>query len=583
MKLPGAPSLDWSIGQAEHYGIEQQKAVAAGRWPRVRRLMLACFLLVSVGELPRQARAQVLTSQYDNSRTGSNQRETVLTPRNVNANQFGKLFSMPVDGSIYAQPLYAPRIEIPGKGVHNIVFVATEHDSVYAFDADGRSTEPLWKVSFLDRQRGVTSIPARDVDCPFIEPEIGITSTPVIDLHSGTLYVLARTKEKAGMLSTRYVQRLHALALTTGAEKFGGPVEIKASVSGSGAGSSNGRIDFEPLRENPRAALLLANDKVYLTWASSCDVGPYHGWVMAYDARTLAQVAAFNASPDADDSGIWAGDTGPAADAEGNVFVATGNGKFDTASGGRDYGDSMLKLGLTGRQLLVRDYFTPFNQQELDAEDKDLGSGGPLLLPDQPGSHPHLLVVTGKGGLIYLLDRDHLGGYHTRSDSQIVQTLPGGPDENFGAAAYWNGHVYFIFTGEVPKDFILSRGRLSNEPARGSRRFLDPGATPTVSANGSKDGIVWALTSKRWNQPDGPAAVLYAFDASNIARELYSSEMNASRDRAGVGLRFNIPTVANGRVYVGAKGELDVYGLLSAPGKASAGRRRHIGAKAAIH
>ena len=294
MKLRGAPSLDWSIGRAEHYGIEQQKEVAAGRWQRVRRFMLACFLLVSVGELPRQAHAQVLTSQYDNSRTGSNQRETMLTPRNVNANQFGKLFSMPVDGSIYAQPLYMPRVEIQGKGVHNVVFVATEHDSVYAFDADGRSTEPLWKVSFLDQQNGVTSIPARDLACPFIEPEIGITSTPVIDLRSGTLFVLARTKEKEGMLSSRYVQRLHALALTTGAEKFGGPVEIKASASGSGAGSSNGRIDFEPLRENPRAALLLANDKVYLTWASSCDVGPYHGWVMVYDARTLAQVAALN-------------------------------------------------------------------------------------------------------------------------------------------------------------------------------------------------------------------------------------------------------------------------------------------------
>ena len=341
--------------------------------------MLAGFLLVSAGELPRWAYAQVLTSQYDNARSGCTQRETALTPRNVNARQFGKLFSMPVDGSIYAQPLYVPRLEIPAKGVHNVIFVATEHDSVYAFDADGGSTEPLWKISFLDQQKGVTTIPARDVSCPFIEPEIGITSTPVIDLRSGTIYVLARTKEKNGTFSSRYVQRLHALAVTTGAEKFGGPVEIKASVKGSGAGSSNGQIVFEPLRENPRAALLLANEKVYLTWASSCDVGPYHGWVMAYDAHTLAQVAAFNASPDADDSGIWAGDTGPAADPAGNIFVATGNGRFDAVSGGRDYGDSLLKLGLAGPQLLVRDYFTPFNQQELDAEDKDLGSGGPRV------------------------------------------------------------------------------------------------------------------------------------------------------------------------------------------------------------
>ena len=567
MKPRNASRLNRSTGQVAKGGILETATGSAGSARRVRWLLLACILGLSTGGLPPQARAQVLTSQYDNSRTGSNQRETVLTPRNVNANQFGKLFSMRVDGSIYAQPLYMPRLEIPGKGVHNVVFVATEHDSVYAFDADGNSEEPLWKVSFIDQQKGVTTVPTRDVDCPFIVPEIGITSTPVIDLHSGTLYVLARTKEKDGMFGSRYVQRLHALAVTTGVEKFGGPVEIKASVAGHGAGSSNGQVEFEPLRENPRAALLLVNGNVYLTWASSCDVGPYHGWVMAYDAHTLAQVATFNTSPDADDSGIWAGDTGPAADAEGSVFLATGNGKFDVVPHGRDYGDSLLKLGLAGRQLLVRDYFTPFNQEELNAEDKDLGSGGPLLLPDQPGPHPHLLVVTGKGGLIYVLDRDHLGGYHPRDDSQIVQSLPGGPDENFGAAAYWNGHVYFIFTGDVPKDFTLAHGKLSAEPVRGSRRFLDPGATPTVSANGSKDGIVWALTSKHWNQPDGPAAVLFAFDASNIARELYSSETKASRDRAGIGLRFNIPTVVNGRVYVGAKGELDVYGLLSPPGK----------------
>lgn len=562
------------MGRAAQRDMSQEPRASAGRWQRVRRLMLACFLLFSAGELPRRAYAQVLTSQYDNARTGCTQRETVLTPRNVNSNQFGKLFALPVDGSVYTQPLYMPRLEIPGKGVHNVIFIATEHDSVYAFDADGNPREPLWHVSFINPQKGVTTIPGRDVSCPFIEPEIGITSTPVIDLDSGTLYVLARTKEKDGTFSSRYAQRLHALAVTTGVEKFGGPVEIKASVKGSGAGSSKGQVDFEPLRENPRAALLLVNGKVYLTWASSCDVGPYHGWVMAYDGHTLAQVAVFNTSPDADDSGIWAGDTGPAADREGNIFLATGNGKFDVVSGGRDYGDSLLKLSLAGPQLLVRDYFTPFNQAELDAEDKDLGSGGPLLLPDQPGPHPHLLVISGKGGLVYVLDRDRLGEYHSRNDSRIVQSLPGGPDENFGAAAYWNGHVYFIFTGEMPKAFALSRGMLSAEPARGSRRFLDPGATPTVSANGSKDGIVWALTSKRWNQPDGPAAVLYAFDASNLARELYSSEMNASRDRAGVGLRFNIPTIANGRVYAGGKGELDVYGLLSPTDKASNQPRR---------
>jgi len=534
---------------------------------RLQGLLGAGFLLVLAVDLPRPLLAQVLTSQYDSARTGCNLHETLLTPQNVNAKQFGKLFSLRVDGAIYAQPLYMQGLEIPGKGVHNVVFLATEHDSVYAFDADSNLSEPYWKVSFLDDSKGVTTIPVRDVACPFIQPEIGITATPVIDLASGTLYVLARTKEKTGFFSDRYCQRLHALAVTTGVEKFGGPVEIKAFVRGRGDGSSNGQVEFDPLRENPRSALLLANGKVYLTWASSCDVGPYHGWVMAYDAHTLAQVAAFNTSPDADDSGIWAGDTGPAADKDGNVFLATGNGRFDADSGGKDYGDSVLKLAISGRELVIRDYFTPFNQSELNENDKDLGSGGPLLLPDQPGPHRHLLVISGKGGAIYVIDRDRMGTYEHGSDSQIVQSLYGGPDENFGAAAYWNGHVYYIFSSDVPKDFVLARGLLSTEPVRGTRRFTDPGATPTVSANGSKNGIVWALTSKHWNEPDGRPAVLYAFDASNIARELYNSEQESPRDRAGIGLRFNIPTVVNGRVYVGAKRELDVYGLISSAGK----------------
>jgi hypothetical protein len=530
-------------------------------------LFLAGLLLLLAAELSPPARGQVLTSQYDNLRTGSNPHETVLTPANVNVNQFGKIFSRPVDGAIYAQPLYMPGMEIPGKGAHNVVFVATEHDSVYAFDADGRSPQPLWQVNFLKAGKDATPVPALDVGCPFIQPEIGITSTPVIDPQSATLYVLARTKERAGLFGKRHVQRLHALDVATGAEKFGGPVEIRASIKGQGTGSANGQLDFDPLRENQRSSLLLNHGNVYIAWASSCDAGPYHGWMMAYDAHTLAQVAVFNTSPDSGASGIWAGDTGAAADEAGNVFFATGNGKFDVSSGGRDYGDSVIRLALVGRQLLVQDYFTPFNEKVLDEKDQDLGSGGPLLLPDQPGPHPHLLVVSGKGGTVYVLDRDHMGKHQADSDSQIVQSFPAGPDETFGASAYWNGHVYSVFTADVPKDFALVEGRLSSEPVRGSRTFPDPGSTPTVSANGSKDGIIWALTSRHWSDLDGKPAVLYAFDASNLAHELYNSEQNAPRDRAGVGLRFNIPMVANGRVYVGAKGELDVYGLIPPPEK----------------
>lgn len=507
--------------------------------------------------------AQVTTSQYDNARTGANLNESILTPANVNVKQFGKLFSFPVDGPIYAQPLYLAGVEVPGKGVHNAVYVATEHDSVYAFDADGKTSEPLWKISFAHPEAGVTPVPARDVDCPFISPEVGITSTPVIDLNTGTLYVLARTKERKGTFSSdEYVQRLHALAITTGVEKFGGPVVIQASVPGSGAGGSGGLVRFNPLRDNPRASLLLANDRVYLTWASSCDVGPYHGWVMAYDAHTLAQVGVFNASPDAEKSGIWAGDTGPAADKDGNIFVATGNGTFDAANNGRDYGDSVLKLGWNSGKLDVIDYFTPYNQDSLNRSDKDLGSGGVVLLPDQPGVQVHALVVIGKGAVIHVINRDTLGKFHAAADSNARQELAAAPDEAFGAAAYWNGHVYYQFSQDVLKDFAVSNGRLSHDPvARSATRFVDPGSTPTVSANGKKNAIVWVLSSRGWRSADR-AAVLYAYDALNVAHELYNSEQNSGRDHAALATRFSIPTVINGRVYIGTRSEVDVYGLL---------------------
>jgi hypothetical protein len=505
-------------------------------------------------------RAQVTTSQYDNARTGANLHETRLTPANVNANQFGKLLAFRVDGAIYAQPLYVPRLEIPGKGVHDVVFVATEHDSVYAFDPEGPAA-PLWKVSFVNSGAGVNTVAASDVQCPFIQPEIGITSTPVIDMQTGTLYVLARTREGGGFLSSnRYVQKLHALAITTAAEKFGGPVEIKASVTGRAAGASGGQVRFDPVRQLDRAALLLSNGVVYLAWASSCDVGPYFGWVMAYDAQTLAQKAVWNASPDAGQSGVWAGDAGPAADDQGNVFVATGNGFFDAAKGGRDYGDTVLKLGLESRGLLVRDYFTPSDEKQLNSDDNDVGSGGPVLLPDQPGPHSHLLVIAGKGGTIYLIDRDRMGKYHEWSNGDLLQTVqPNG--SAFGAAAYWNHHVFYLASDDVLKDFAVENGKLKLA-AHGTRQFIDPGATPTVSANGTSNGIVWVMSSKRWNERDGPRAVLHAYDAANVAHELYASDQHGMRDAAGIGLRFNIPTVADGRVFVGAKGELDVYGVL---------------------
>jgi hypothetical protein len=480
----------------------------------------------------------VPTAQYDNARTGANLHETVLTPKNVNAAQFGRLWNWTVDGDVYAQPLYMPGLEIPGKGVHDVVFVATEHNGVYAFDAASKA-EPLWRVSFLGP--GVTTVPARNAQCPFISPEIGVTGTPVIDAASKTLYVLARTMESG----ERVYQRLHALDLATGAERPGSPVLIRATVTVPGLlGILRREIAFHSLFENPRAALLLANGRVYLSWGSACDVMPYYGWVLAYDARTLQQVGVFNTAPDAGESGIWQGDAGIAADQDGSVYAVTGNGKFTAATGGRDYGDSILKLGFANGALAVRDYFTPYNQARLNSTDADLGSSGPVLLPDQPGPHPHLLAVGGKGGTLYLVDRDRMGGYRADSDAHAVQAVIGA-GKGFGAAAYWNGHLYYFPTRGLLKDFTVANGRLATPPREGLGQVNDSGAIPVVSANGAKDGIVWVVVA------DG---TLRAYDAADIGRTLVQVPTN------GAQLRFTMPTVAGGRVYVGLRNQVAVFG-----------------------
>lgn len=523
----------------------------------MRYALCRCGIILLGLSFGQTSQAQMTTAQYDNARTGANLNETMLTPQNVNQQQFGKLFSLKVDGDVYTQPLFLPSLQIPGKGRHDVVFVATEHDSVYAFDAYGNPSTPLWQVSLL--KNGDTTVPARDVACPFIRPEVGITSTPVIDARSGMLYVLARTKKPDLPEGKQYSQHLHALSVLTGKEKLGGPVEIHATVHGRAEDSKNGVLAFEPLRENPRAALLLSDGLVYLTWGSSCDVGPYHGWVIAYDAKTLQQKAVFNASPNADDSGFWASDTGPAADKSGNVFIATGNGRFDVAKGGKDYGDTLLKLRLNSNSLQVADYFTPSNSDELEAKDHDLGSGGPMLLPDQPGPHPHLALIGGKGPMLYLVDRDRLGHYQPGNNSHAVQTIPTSRGI-YGSTAYWNHHVYLLSDHDALRDFEITNGKL-NFKAASTFKLEDHAATPTVSANRSKDGIVWVVSSKGWNSPDRKA-VLYAADASDVTHLLYASDQNSARDEAGYALRFNIPTIAHGHVYIGAKGEVDVYGLL---------------------
>jgi hypothetical protein len=519
----------------------------------MNRLRAIPFLLAFAGF----SFAQVTTSQYNNSRTGANLGEKILTPQNVNAAQFGKIGAFKVDGTVYAQPLFLPSVDIPGKGKHDVVYVATEHDSVYAFDAYRPADPPLWHVNFLDAAHNIKTVSEDDAQCPFIRPEIGITSTPVVDVPSGTLYVLARTKIGHTVGGDEYFQHLHALAITTGVEKFGGPKLITATAPGHGAGSSGGQVAFNALKENPRAALTLANNSVYLTWASACDVDPYHGWVMAYDVQTLAQKAVLNVNPNGSEAGIWLSDTGPAADAEGNLFVPTGNGTFDANSGGHDYGDSVLKLD--GSSLTVRDYFTPHDQERISNADSDIGSSGPLLLPDQPGPHRHLLLQPTKDSTIYVIDRDDMGKYHADNDA-LVQTvrLKGGA---YGAIAYWNGHAYFAASDDNLNDYVFKNGKLVLNSSS-HKVFENPGATPSISADGNKSAIVWAISTKVWNGADTRPAVLYAYDASKLAAPIYTSEQNSQRDRAAMATRFVIPLVVSGHVYFGARGEVEVYGLL---------------------
>ena len=494
-----------------------------------------------------------LTYHNDNMRTGQNLNESVLTPANVNTT-FGLLFSIPVDGQIYAEPLYVSGLNIGGK-VHNTVFVATELDSVYAFDADNLGP-PLWHTSFINPPAGITTVSSADVNCTeAIVPEIGITSTPVIDPNSRTLYVVAASKENGS-----FFHRLHALDVATGTEKVT-PVVIQGQVAGTGDGNVNGIVSFNSLKHLQRAALLLNDNVVYIAFASYCDGSPYHGWVFAYDAQTLAQVGIFNTTPNGGLGGIWQSGGGPAADANGNVFVMTGNGTFDgpPPAGNNDFGDSFLKLA--ARALTQSDFFTPFDQATLEATDVDLGSGSPLLLPDQSVGPRHLLVSAGKGQTVYLIDRDNMGQFNTSNNNQIVQSFCC-LGSLFGTPAYFENTVYFLGAGDVLRAFSLSNGKLVTPPASHSTTaFGFPGATPVISANGASNGIVWALQTDQAGS-NGPA-VLHAYLAANVENELYNSALAPSgQDNPGPAVKFTVPTVINGKVYVGTKTQLSVFGLL---------------------
>ena len=523
---------------------------------------------VTVRFPPSQMFSGVLTYHNDNARTGQNLQEPVLTPENVNSLTFGKLFSFPVDGYVYAQPLYVSNVPIAGQ-LRNVVFVATEHNSVYAFDTDNGTSAPLWQKSFIDPANGITTVPSSDlpkdpntlVPCADITPEVGITSTPVIDPATGILYVVAKTKENGV-----HKYRIHALDITTGVDISGTGVEIQASVPGTAQpNDGQGNLVFDARLENQRTALLLSNNVVYFGTGSYCDFGDHHGWFLAYDSKTLARLAAFSSTPTGVEGGIWKSGGGAAADAGGNVYIITGDGTFDAAFGGNNFGTSMLKF--TGASLSVpSDYFTPWNQDSLRKVNADLGTGGALLLPDQPVGPPHLLVGTGKQGIVYLVDRDNMGGFLATGDSQIVQsfsgaTCGGGSCPIFGTPAYFNGRVYIVVGQNRLKAYSLIDGPLSRQlslSAQSPNTFPFIGATPAISANGSDNGIVWALQTGG----SGAPALLRAYSAADVSTELYNSTQNPARDNPGPAVKFAVPTIANGKVYVGTQGQLSVFGLL---------------------
>jgi len=487
--------------------------------------------------------------------TGQNLKETNLTTANVNQSTFGKLFSYSLDDQTYAQPLYVANVTFPGAGQHNVVYVATESNTVYAFDADGGTPTPFWKKSLMPGGASpVDGTKTGGIGGP-ITPHVGITSTPVIDGSTGTLYVVSVTQESGGQ-----VHRLHALDITTGNEKFGGPVAIQASVAGTGAGSNKGQISFDANLHLQRSALALVDGVVYIAWASYQDYGNYHGWVMGYDASSLKQVRVWNVTPNGRAGGIWMAGASLSSDTSGNLLLVVGNGTFDANNGGLDYGDSFVKLTPNGNSFSVSDYFTPFDQANLSANDIDPGSSGLTLLPDQPGSVPHLCVSAGKGGKIYLVNRDNMGKFQSGSDSQIVQSIPTAvgtlpSDNDYSTAVYWNGNVYFIGNQDVVKQFQLNNAQLSAIPKSGTHVYGYPGGNMSVSSNGTSNGILWSIEA-------GGANVLHAYVATDISRELYNSNQAGGRDHFGTAIRFTVPTVMNGKVFVAGGSQLAVFGLL---------------------
>jgi hypothetical protein len=501
----------------------------------------------------------VTTYHFDNSRDGLNAQETVLTPANVTSATFGKIGFFNSDGQVDAQPLYLAGLNVSGTAT-NMLYMATEHGSLYAFNAD--TGAQLWQISLL----GSGEAPSDDHGCSQITPEIGITSTPVIDRAKGVIYAVAMSKDAKG----NYHQRLHALSLTTGAEIAGSPTEITGTYPGTGAHSSNGNVIFDPGNYAERVGLLLLNGQIYLGWTSHCDSpkNSYTGWVMAYSESTLQQTAILNLTPNGYEGSIWMAGNGLAADASGNIYFLDANGTFDTSfdSNGfpvnQDYGNAIIKLSTAGGKLAVADYFEASNTADESATDKDLGSGGAMLLPDltdASGTVRHLLVGAGKDKNIYVADRDNLGKFNSANNSNLYQELPTALEAGaWSSPAYFNGTVYYGGWSDTLKAFPITQAKLATTPASQSAAvFPYPGSTPSISANGTQNGIVWALESH-----SATPGVLHAYDATSLSNELYNSNQAAGGRDAFTGNKFITPVIVNGKVFVGTPTGVAEFGLL---------------------
>lgn len=496
----------------------------------------------------------VLTFHNDVARTGQNLNETILATSNVATATFGKLGIYSADGLVDAQPLVAAAVAVPGQGTHNILIVASEHDTVYAFDAD--SGTKLWSRTML----GAGETTSDNRSCNQVTPEIGVTSTPVIDRSrgpNGAVYVIAMSKT-----GSTYHQRLHALDLALGTELFGGPVEVQATYPGTGDNSNGTNVIFDPGQYKERAALLELNGIIYTSWASHCDIRPYTGWIMSYNASTLAQISVLNITPNGSEGAIWAAGAGPAADAAGNIYFLDANGDFDTtltngfpANG--DFGNAFMKLSTSNNKLAVADYFEMFNQASENASDTDLGSGGAMVLPDLSNGTGtvHLAVGAGKDANLYVVNRDSMGKFNSSSNSNVYQVanLAGGV---YSAPAYFNNMVYSGPVGGPIQAFSISNAKLSSTPsAQTSHSFGYPGATPSISANGTSNAILWAVENSS-------PAVLHAYNAATLTELYNSNQASAGRDQFGSGNKFMTPTVVNGKVFVGTPNGVAVFGLL---------------------